>query len=97
MFDLEGPLTYNCPESRREVLTGILTDEATLTRLGALKLSVWCPHCAAPHMILAKDASISWLTTGIGILQLWYRGRVRLGNYFSVPPVVAQYCHCASG
>ena len=28
MFDLEGPLTYNCSESRREVLTGILTDEA---------------------------------------------------------------------
>ena len=53
MFDLEGPLTYNCPQSRREVLTGILTDEATLTRLGALKLSVWCPHCAAPHMIAA--------------------------------------------
>ena len=26
MFDLEDPLTYNCPEGRREVLTGILTD-----------------------------------------------------------------------
>ena len=49
MFDLEGPLTYNCPESRREVLTGILTDEATLTRLGALKLSVWCVHIARPR------------------------------------------------
>ena len=56
MLDLEGPLTYNCSESRRKVLTGILTDEATLTRLGALKLSVWCPHCATPHMIAAKDA-----------------------------------------
>ena len=54
-----GLLTYDCPESRREVLTGILTDEATLTRLGALKLSVWCPHCAAPHMIAAKDAHLS--------------------------------------
>ena len=68
MFDLEGPLTYNCPESRREVLTGILTDEATLTSLGALKLSVWCPHCAAPHMIAAKDASISWLNTSVEVL-----------------------------
>jgi len=68
MLDLEGPLTYNCPESRREVLTGILTDEATLTSLGALKLSVWCPHCAAPHMIAAKDASISWLNTRVEVL-----------------------------
>ena len=68
MLDLEGPLTYNCPESRRKVLTGILTDEATLTRLGALKLSVWCPHCAAPHMIAAKDASISSLNTSVEVL-----------------------------
>ena len=68
MLDLEGPLTYNCPESRREVLTGILTDEATLTSLGALKLSVWCPHCAAPHMIAAQDASISSDNTPVEVL-----------------------------
>ena len=74
MFDLEAPLTYNCPESRREVLTGILTDEATLTRLGALKLSVWCPHCATPHMIAAKDASISWLNMPVEVLAR-YRHR----------------------
>ena len=72
MFDLEGPLTYNCPESCREVLTGILTDEATLTRLSALTLSVWCPHCAAPHMIAAKNATPqwkSWRATRMRILQ----------------------------
>jgi len=75
MSDLaEGPLTYDCPESRREVLTGILTDEATLARLGALKLSVWCPHCATPHMIAAKDASISWLNMPVEVLAR-YRHR----------------------
>ena len=74
MSDLaEGPLTYDCPESRREVLTGILTDEATLTSLGALKLSVWCPHCATPHMIPAKDASISWLNTPVDVFTRYRR------------------------
>jgi hypothetical protein len=72
MLDLEGTLTYDCPESRREVLTGILTDEATLTRLGALKLSVWCPHCAAPHMIAAQDASISSVNTPVEVLARSY-------------------------
>ena len=61
MFDhAEGTLTYSCPDTGRAVLTGITTDKTTLRRLDRFKLSVWCPHCASPHMIEAKDASISW-------------------------------------
>ena len=68
MYDhAEGTLAYDCPETRREVFTAILTDEGTLKRLGTLKLSVWCPHCATPHMIPAKDASISWLNTPVDV------------------------------
>jgi len=55
MYDhAEGTLAYDCPETRREVFTAILTDEGTLKRLGTLKLSVWCPYCATPHMIRPK-------------------------------------------
>jgi hypothetical protein len=60
MFDqAEGTLTYNCPETRRAVLTGITTDKTTLARLGVFKFSVWCPHCRTAHMVAGKDATIT--------------------------------------
>jgi hypothetical protein len=34
------------------------TTVAQLKRLGALKLSVWCPHCQTGHTIAAGDAHI---------------------------------------
>ena len=62
MFDqTDGTLTYECPDTRRAVLTGIVTNKATLTRLSGFKLSLWCPHCVSAHMIAGTDASISLL------------------------------------
>jgi hypothetical protein len=55
----ESVLTYTCPDSGRTVRTAILTDSKTLKRLGAFKLSVWCPHCGAPHQIAGHDASLA--------------------------------------
>jgi len=61
MFDYAaGVLRYDCPDTRRAVITGITTDKATLARLADLKFSVWCPHCVSSHIIAGKDASISW-------------------------------------
>src|SRR5215471_540332 len=61
MFDqTDGTLTYDCPDTRRAVLTGIVTNKATLTRLSGFKLSLWCPHRVNAHTIAGKDASI-WL------------------------------------
>jgi len=55
----EGALTYKCPDSGRAVRTSILTSSKMLRRLGAFRLSVWCPHCAAPHQIAGNDASVT--------------------------------------
>ena len=55
----EGVLTYACPDSGRTVRTSILTTRKTLTGLGAFKISVWCPHCAAPHQISGTEASLT--------------------------------------
>jgi hypothetical protein len=54
----EGILLYTCPETSRGVVTGISTDDRTLKRLASVKFSVWCPHCASPHVIAGKEASI---------------------------------------
>lgn len=55
----EGVLMYTCPDSGRAVRTSILTNNKTLTGLGAFKLSVWCPHCGAPHQIAGNEASLA--------------------------------------
>jgi hypothetical protein len=56
----EGLLTYQCPVSGRSVRTTIQTSRKILTRLGAFKISVWCPHCRGPHSIGGKDASLAY-------------------------------------
>jgi hypothetical protein len=41
MFDqTDGTLTYDCPDTRRAVLTGIVTNKATLTRLSGMSIGV---------------------------------------------------------
>ncbi|MCC6890544.1 MAG: hypothetical protein IT536_18630 [Hyphomicrobiales bacterium] len=52
-------LAYSCPETSRLVHTSIDTSQEVLKRLGALKVSVWCPHCQTGHQIRATDAVIS--------------------------------------
>ena len=60
MFDPEeGVLTYKCPEHNRFVRTTIRTNRQTLIGLGVFKISVWCPHCGAPHNIRGRDASLA--------------------------------------
>jgi hypothetical protein len=63
----QGVLTCMCPDSGRAVRTTILTNETTLRRLKAFKISVWCPHCGAPHNITGNDASLVYpLLAGAG-------------------------------
>ena len=49
-------LKYLCPNGNRDVTTSIQTDLATLLEMRDLKISVWCPHCVAPHQICASEA-----------------------------------------
>ena len=54
----EGILLYTCPETSRGVVTGISTNDCTLKRLAKVKFSVWCPHCASPHVIAGNEGSV---------------------------------------
>jgi hypothetical protein len=54
----QGTLTYNCPSTGLAVQTAIVTNSTDLARLANVKLSVWCPHCDAPHKIDGRDASL---------------------------------------
>jgi hypothetical protein len=60
MLDHESVLTYKCPDTGRAVRTVIVTDKNTLSKLGAFKLSVWCPYCRTPHKIAGRDASLTY-------------------------------------
>ena len=70
MLDHESVLTYKCHDTGRAVRTVILTDKTTLAKLSAFKLSVWCPHCRAPHKIVGKEASLTYsLPTEVGRIE----------------------------
>ena len=51
-------LVYRCPATRRQVTSEIQTTAETLARLGTLKLSLWCPHCANPHTVCANEVAV---------------------------------------
>jgi hypothetical protein len=51
-------LIYNCPTTAKLVHTGIEASGTDLTRLRALKISLWCPHCQLGHAVLGKDVHI---------------------------------------
>jgi hypothetical protein len=51
-------LTYLCPTTAKTVHCSIEISEAELRRLGALRLSLWCPHCQVGHAILGKDMQV---------------------------------------
>ncbi len=51
-------LRFRCPASFHEVKTSIETDEATLRKMKAMKLSLWCAHCGKSHAIEASDTFV---------------------------------------
>jgi hypothetical protein len=46
---------FRCPNTGREVTTGIDTDHAQLARMRKLKISVSCPDCPDGHGIPADE------------------------------------------
>ena len=51
-------LIYHCPTTARVVHSSVEASEADVRRLGALRLSLWCPHCQLGHAILGKDTQV---------------------------------------
>ncbi|MCC6780583.1 MAG: hypothetical protein IT537_28735 [Hyphomicrobiales bacterium] len=52
-------ILYTCPVTGRQVRSELQTSAAGLARLGSLKISLWCPHCDAPHSIPANEITAS--------------------------------------
>jgi hypothetical protein len=46
---------FRCPNTGREVTTGIDTDRSQLQRMRTLKISVFCSDCAGGHGIPANE------------------------------------------
>ena len=54
-------LVIRCPETDREVPTGIVTDLARFERLGEGYATLLCPHCDQHHQWSRRDAYLSIL------------------------------------
>jgi hypothetical protein len=54
----QAVLVYRCPTTHRQVKSEIQTTAKVLARLGALKLSLWCPHCGDAHTVCANEATV---------------------------------------
>jgi hypothetical protein len=48
-----------CPETRREIYTGIETDEASFARLPDVLSRTQCPVCGEEHVWTKKNAWLS--------------------------------------
>ena len=52
-------VVIRCPETDREVHTGIITDLMRFSRLGDAHLETHCPHCDQEHRWSNRDAFLS--------------------------------------
>ena len=52
-------VVITCPETDREIPTGIMTDLARFHRLGEGYATVPCPHCKGRHAWSRHDAYLS--------------------------------------
>jgi len=59
-------LGYHCPETSKEVTTGIDTDAKTLKRMGTFKIAVACDHCLEGHIITADSMFFAGATLEVG-------------------------------
>jgi hypothetical protein len=48
-------LVFRCPSSGSRIESGIHTDEASLQRVGFLRVSLYCPKCRTIHQLRACD------------------------------------------
>lgn len=51
-----GTLMIRCPETGREISTGVRTDEHSFKTAPVFFARSYCPHCRTEHEWFAKDA-----------------------------------------
>jgi len=52
-------LSYRCPNTSKEVRTGIDTNATALAKMGNLKVGVVCSHCPGGHIVTADSMFFS--------------------------------------
>jgi hypothetical protein len=57
-------LSYRCPNTSKEVRTGIESDATGLAKLRNLKVAVDCPHCQDGHIVTADSMFFSFELPG---------------------------------
>jgi hypothetical protein len=48
-------LVFTCPRTGHDVVSGINTDWASLSRVQQLPVTIFCPHCGKVHRLAARD------------------------------------------
>jgi hypothetical protein len=54
-----GALTFACPETGKDIETGIETDQDTLKRVQEVNMRVRCRHCGREHAFQVEDGHIA--------------------------------------
>lgn len=52
-------LVFTCPQTGRDVVSGINTDLRSLSQVQQLPVSVFCPHCGKVHRLAAKHGRLA--------------------------------------
>jgi hypothetical protein len=52
-------LIFTCPQTSRDIMSGINTDLASLSQVQQLPVSLFCPHCGKVHRLCAKDGRLA--------------------------------------
>jgi predicted RNA-binding Zn-ribbon protein involved in translation (DUF1610 family) len=52
-------LVFTCPTTGRDIVSGINTDQESLSHVQQLPVSLFCPNCGKVHRLTAKDGRLS--------------------------------------
>jgi predicted RNA-binding Zn-ribbon protein involved in translation (DUF1610 family) len=52
-------LVFTCPNSGRDIVSGINTDTESLSHVQELPVSLFCPHCGKVHRLSAKNGRLA--------------------------------------
>lgn len=69
-------IVFTCPDTGRDVNSGVLVDERTLSRLPGHKMRIGCKECGREHeWWVGKDAYAPWKTCGGPCRRAWHDGK----------------------
>jgi predicted RNA-binding Zn-ribbon protein involved in translation (DUF1610 family) len=52
-------LIFRCPDTGRDIVSGINTDQESLSHVQQLPVSLFCPNCGKVHRLAARDGRLA--------------------------------------